>query len=195
MTEEIDIYANKLKFKLKDAYYKLNKDVNVNSLNSLNSSTKLIITPLSSKNLKILHSKNLNKMKRLPLKSSPLKTKNFNNSININLGKISKPKNLKLFSIKKDSQFYNNSLNSMSKNLPLIPNNSFTTSFNSTSFNSITTSITSNVNNVTGLKEELPPINKILKTPLKLSKSPLKDFTPNSLNVAKSLLQLGSGYY
>lgn len=190
MTEEIDIYANKLKFKLKDAYYKLNKDVNVNSLNSLNSSTKLIITPLSSKNLKILHSKNLNRMKRLPLKSSPLKSKNFSNSININLGKISKPKNLKLFSIKKDSQFYNNSLNSVSKNLPLIPTNSFTTSFNSTSFNSFN----SNVNN-TSLKEELPPINKILKTPLKLSKSPLKDFTPNSLNVAKSLLQLGSGYY
>lgn len=179
---EVDIYANKLKFKLKLAIVKLNLNKPIN----LSSSTRLTITPLT-KGLTKSCSQSLSPYKRKKQAGALINPKNirlkFNNSANINLGKVTKP-NMKLFSIKKNSQHYNNN-----RELPLTKSNTISL----TSFVNTNDSIFRKPKSFSNL-EELPPINKILKTPLKLSKSPVKNFTPSSLNVAKSLLSLG-GYY
>lgn len=235
-SNDADIYASKLKFKLRLALFKLNQQ-NHRPLQNFkiygseyiikspsNSSTKLIesgkqLSP-SAKLSKYLKTNNLRASKNLTPKQLAFKNssrknlsikKNFENSKNINLTQKSlnsiinkNSNNLKLFSIKKSSSFYN------SEKIPLTINDNSNQSFNSFLNPS--------------KPESLPSINKILKTPLKLTtsnnfnatnddndhtiddqsfddskktnSSPLRHFaTPNSFSVAKSLLQLGSGVY
>lgn len=194
--DSIDIYANKLKFKLKLALCELNQHQNPKpsaiksfSINSpTSSSTKIMrrkLSPLKKNNIRNkLNSKklfsssaNINLTKKTPLQSTR-NTNNINNTNNTN----NTNSNLKLFSIKKNSPFYNSV-----SNVPLVDRSiNGRNGNNATRFNS----------------ETLPPINKILQTPLKLTnseknidKSPINLTTPNSFSVAKSLLQLGSGYY
>lgn len=191
--DSIDIYANKLKFKLKLALCELNQHQNPKpsaiksfSINSpTSSSTKIMrrkLSPLKKNSIRNkLNSKklfsssaNINLTKKIPLQSTR-NNKSMNNTNNTN-------SNLKLFSIKKNSPFYNNV-----SNVPLVDRSiNGRNGNNAPRFNS----------------ETLPPINKILQTPLKLTnseknidKSPINLTTPNSFSVAKSLLQLGSGYY
>lgn len=257
----VSAYASKLKFKLKMAIRKLNQQNKLPhsptkfSPSLSNSSTKLYNKSKSAINYKSLsqrkvskpfsfkNSVNINLTKQNAnkiLSKSPLKH-SFNLNSFIMDKQSKKPMNqahLKLFTIKKDSPFYNN------QKLPLTVNqasNTYTNmqdsvgdghgnngASNQLSVNSLYDMQSKNVSDTS-----LPPINKILKTPLKLTSvnggssshpnsnaqnnedndltiddvtidesnkkcnsSPLKHFaTPNSFSVAKSLLQLGSGYY
>lgn len=247
---DFDIYVSKLKFKLKLALYKLNqKDqkfkthIKLNNYKIYNyeyliksgskSSTKLISTDDSLSKLSSKHkiTKRLN--------SPTLFKKSFQNSININLNEKSNDSislnsvilnnsnnaNLKLYSIKKDSLNHYDTAN-MAK-IPLTLDDSKlalasitpSIALNPPNLNSFTTNLSFKES---ASQNSLPSINKILKTPLKLTtsaikspvdmdqtiddnsfddsqkigSSPLKHFaTPNSFSVAKSLLQLGSGVY
>lgn len=240
----IDAYASKLKFKLKMAIRKLNHQNKLPtspikfSPSLSNSSTKLHHKTKSAINYKSLSQKkitkplsfknsvNVNLTKQYLNKKTP-STSSLKNSINLNdfiKSKQSKlsvdQSHLKLFSIKKESPFYNN------QKLPLISDQG--NGGNRSNSLGATNSLAINSIYDSGNPENsLPSINKILKTPLKLTSvstiadsqnnddndqtiddetidesnkkctsSPLKHFaTPNSFSVAKSLLQLGSGYY
>lgn len=265
-----DLAATKLKLKLQLAFYKVQQQYN-NSVNSrkifpaIPSTTKLSSSLSSSSAAKVspnisassTPSFTMNNSNLITVITPPSPTANYQSSININLQtnlKSAAPtrkvkpslssialnkknttnnQKLKLFQIKKTSSFYNvshNNLMTSGSKLPLIESDLVKLSrpiFNST--NGAST-------------RPLPPINKILKTPIKtasstrnlinsfnhatvtntdetidesmddtslalavkskdnlLTSSPLKENnsfgTPNSFSVAKSLLQLGSGYY
>ncbi|WEJ95920.1 hypothetical protein PSN45_003451 [Yamadazyma tenuis] len=205
-SSDVDIYASKLKFKLKLAVFKLNqqqgsrtKSGSFTFYNSeylvkspSNSSTKLISTSKAIHQLspsiklsRFLKTSNIN-TKHLVSKSVsfPVK-KTFENSININLTQKSlnslilsksfnnnnnNSNNLKLFSIKKDSPFYSNckipltlseqkAIFSGSKiSLPL-----------ATRFSEPSSALASSNSLLSFKQDPLPSINKILKTPLKLT--------------------------
>lgn len=246
---EFDIYVAKLKFKLKLALYKLNqKDPKFRSNAKVNNyrihNCEYVLKSCTSSSTKLITDKdNITKLSpkhriAKKLNSTKLFKKSFQNSINVNLNEKSNDSislnsvilnnsnniNLKLYSIKKDSLNHNNS--TVSK-IPLTLDDSklalaSTTSsiaLNPPNLNSFTTNLSFNES---ASQNSLPSINKILKTPLKLTtsvikspvdmdqtiddnsfddsqkigSSPLKHFaTPNSFSVAKSLLQLGSGVY
>lgn len=260
-----DLAATKLKLKLQLAFYKVQQQYN-NSVNSrkifpaIPSTTKLSSTARVSPNSSASSTPSftMNNSNLITVITPPSPTANYQSSININLQtnlksaaptrkvkpslssialnkkNTSNNQKLKLFQIKKTSSFYNVSHNNpmtSGSRLPLIESDLVKLS-------------KPNLNSTNGAStRSLPPINKILKTPIKtasstrnlihsynhatvvtntdetidesmddtslafavkskdnlLTSSPLKDNnsfgTPNSFSVAKSLLQLGSGYY
>lgn len=262
--------ATKLKLKLQLAIYKLQKKGLVGGKLSSNKNnhkiSKSYIAASINLNLKSLTSASN------PHTTKPSNTFGANSSSNINTSLTSLPtlkkkkpslsataydknlllfrnsQKLKLYSIKKDSKFYADK-----KNIPLEPRtvNSRTEQHQFASTSSPTTTFATFPPSVKSkMVRLLPPINKILKTPLKattrnlvnpylphdkryklpcnntdetidedddgpikestsnsikvagkdnlLSSSPIQanSFgTPNSFSVAKSLLQLGSGFY
>lgn len=208
-----DLAATKLKLKLQLALYKVkraqqhNNRINIKSCTSIGSTASKVAktrTPDSASSASFNMSTNL-------MLTPPSPTKNYQASVNINLQ--TKLKNPSVTKKSVSLQPRKTSLDAVATNQKLLlfqikQSSSF---YNSAAKPPLQTSA-------------LPSINKILKTPIKasrsyhdettideddsslainvrkrelLSSSPLKESfgTPNSFLVAKSLLQLGLGYY
>ncbi|KAI5961235.1 uncharacterized protein KGF55_004160 [Candida pseudojiufengensis] len=186
--------ATKLKLKLQLALYKLKQNKKkVNNKKSI--SSKTILSPINSKKSTPNSSPNIESIYHQSILSSlptpPEQPKYYTKSINVNLQYKNKPEvsatslskvannkfkkqngqqKLKLFQIKKDSIYYSDN----TKKLPLIrkkqqiePSFKMDSFINNFIYQPSLTTLPSISNQKINSELQLPPINKILKTPIK----------------------------